>query len=151
MEYTENKDKNYSILDEYSTVKYINIENFIKTKDEIYLNRGLSDINEYCAMRLHAQITMPRYKNVGKEAFTKFFEDETIKLITYGYSSDSMRSHNIYRSENNEIYVVHNFMGKISDAFYLTTDEVSEYFFNEKSNKFEFPSNDFLQKISKLK
>lgn len=130
---------------------YTDIEEFIKSKDKIYLNRGINDTDEYCVMRLHAQITMPRFKNIGKEALTKFFEDENIKLITYGYSSDSMRSHNIYRSEDSEIFVVHNYMGKISDAFYLTIDEASSYFFNDELEKFEYPSNDFLEKISKLK
>lgn len=132
-------------------MEYSEIEEFIKSKDKIYLNRGINDTYEYCVMRLHAQITMPRYKDIGKEALIKFFEDENIKLITYGYSSDSMRSHNIYRSEDSEIYVVHNCMGRISDAFYLTIDEVSQYFFNEESSKFEYPSNSFLEKITKLK
>ena len=130
---------------------YTDIEEFIKSKDKIYLNRGLTNTKEYSPMRLHAQITMSRYKDIGKQALIKFFDDEEIKLITYGYSSDSMRSHNIYRSEDSEIFVVHNCMGRISDAFYLTIDEVSQYFFNEESSKFEYPSNDFLEKISKLK
>lgn len=132
-------------------MKYNEIEDFIKSKDTIYLNRGITNTNEYSPMRLHAQITMPRYKDIGKQALIKFFDDDEIKLITYGYSSDSMRSHDIYRSEDNVIYVVHNCMGKISDAFYLTIDEVSQYFFNEESNKFEYPSDNFLQKILELK
>ena len=132
-------------------MKYNEIEDFIKSKDTIYLNRGMTNTNEYSPLRLHAQITMPRYKQIGKDALIKFFDDKEIKLITYGYSSDSMRSHNIYRSEDSEIYVVHICMGKISDAFYLTIDEVSQYFFNEESSKFEYPSNDFLEKITKLK
>ena len=59
--------------------------------------------------------------------------------------------HNIYRSEDSEIYVVHSCMGKISDAFYLTIDEVSQYFFNEELINLNILRMIFWKKTTKLK
>lgn len=101
------------------TKMYEEIEEFIK-------NRYEKDIYSLSPYSLHAQIS-GHYYDYARDSIKSFFK-ENKKFTIYGNSSSHMRSHHLYRSNDNIIYVVHLWCQKISDVFYFSRSELETYF-----------------------
>lgn len=91
---------------------YKNIEDFIDNTDEKGIHASISGHKFYMA----------------RIEINYFFENEDVRLCTYGTSSSDMRSHQLFRHSNGNIYVVHHAYGELSDWFPLTGSEISRYF-----------------------
>ena len=111
----QNEDKVYDPSKEL----YKEIEEFIK-------NRYEKEKHKLSPYTLHAQISGYLFEGV-RNSINNFF-DENKKFTRYGNSSSYMRSHNLYRGDDNLIYVVHLWGQEISDVFYLSRSELETYF-----------------------
>lgn len=81
---------------------------------------------------IYAQVPI-NYKNYTKSQIIKFLGNEKIKFINIGYSSGGARSHNLYRSNNKEIFLVFNSVGRDDRIYYLSQhildDIINDYYF----------------------
>ena len=107
-----NHDNEFDDDNSYYNQLYKNIEDFIDNTDE----KGI-----------HASISGHKYY-MARIEINYFFENEDVRLCTYGTSSSDMRSHQLFRHSNGNIYVVHHAYGELSDWFPLTGSEISRYF-----------------------
>jgi hypothetical protein len=103
---------NQEICNEFENEFYKEIEDFIDNTEE----KGI-----------HASISGHKYY-MARIDINYFFENEDVRLCTYGTSSSDMRSHKLFRHSNGKMYVVHHAYGELSDWFPLTGCEVSRYF-----------------------
>tara|TARA_B100000035_G_scaffold145958_1_gene124322 strand:- start:20664 stop:21170 length:507 start_codon:yes stop_codon:yes gene_type:complete len=111
------------LKDTDSDVKiYDDIEKFIN-------NRYEKEKEKLSPYTLHAQISGYYYYR-ARDSIVEFFKNDN-RLVSYGSSSSHMRSHNLYRSDNGIIYVVHLWCGEICDAFYFSRSELETYFEGE--------------------
>ncbi len=98
-----------------SNLEMINeINNYVNTRN---------DLNPF---KLHAEISS-NYFNLAREAYKKIMNNEST-LEIFGYSSNSMRVHYLYKCENDTLYVIHKAYGEFNDAFYLTQGYLSHWF-----------------------
>lgn len=86
---------------------------------------------------LHASLSYHMFA-FARSAIIKFFEDPTISIMNYGWSSGNMRGHMLYRHTDGIIYVIHQSYGDLSDAFYFTRGEMEGYFEDFESEMPDF-------------
>lgn len=80
------------MLNDYN--KYENLINKL-SDDKLILPYGTN----------YAQVPIA-YKDYTKNQIKKFLENEEIRFINFGWSSGDALSHNLYRSNNNEFFLV---------------------------------------------
>lgn len=103
------------------------ISNYVNTRN---------DLNPF---KLHADISS-NYYNLAREAYKKIMNESTLEI--FGYSSNSMRVHYLYKCEDNTLYVIHKAYGELNDAFYLTEGNVSYWFDGFENEMPEFKLSD---------
>lgn len=101
-------------------------------EDDFMEIETLIDNDERNASSLHASISCNKYY-FSRMQINYFFENEDIRMVTYGSSSSDMRSHMLFRHKNGKKYVVHHAYGNWSDWFPLTSSEILQYFNDDES------------------
>lgn len=104
------------------------ISNFVNTRN---------DLNPF---KLHAEISS-QYINVARNAYKDIMNND-FRLKIFGYSSNAMRTHYLYKGEDNTLYVVHKAYGELNDAFYLTEGNLSHWFDGFENEMPEFKLSD---------
>ena len=99
-------------------------DNYEYQEIENYVNR-IEKKNKF-SMMIIAQLSS-HYFSYAKKNILKFFNNQE-KFTTIGYSSNSMRSHHLYKSIDNTYYEIHYSYGKYSTCVYLTQNMISIYF-----------------------
>lgn len=114
------------------------MENNLEMMNQIsnYVNTR-NDLNPF---KVHAHISS-NYYNLAREAYKKIMNNEST-LEIFGYSSNSMRVHYLYKGEDNTLYVIHKAYGELNDAFYLTEGNVSYWFDGFENEMPEFKLSD---------
>ena len=101
-----------------------------------FVNRRL-DLNPY---RIHADISS-NFLYLARDAYKKVMQNES-RLEVFGYTSNSMRTHYLYKGEDDTLYVVHKAYGELNDAFYLTKGELSNWFYGYENEMPEFKTSE---------
>ena len=104
------------------------ISNYVNTRN---------DLNPF---KLHADISSD-YCYLARSAYKKIINNESTLQI-FGYSSNSMRVHYLYKCEDDTLYVIHKAYGELNDAFYLTEGTVSYWFDGFENEMPEFKLSD---------
>lgn len=81
-----------------------------------------NDLNPF---KIHASISS-NYYNLARDAYKRIMNESTLEI--FGYSSSSMRTHYLYKGDDNTLYVIHKEYGIFNDAFYLTEGDLSDWF-----------------------
>lgn len=119
--------ENRSIRETEEMNKYLKyIDNLINTRNK----------DSLLPCELHPQVS-EYYYGYARNMIKMFFDNNLI-FTNYGYSSENMRIHSLFRAGNNKIYIVHTWCGSISDIYYLTKGELYKYFENYENEIPEF-------------
>lgn len=70
------------------------------------------------------------YQNYTISQIKNFLEDEEIRFVNFGYSSGGARSHNLYRSNDKEIFLVFK-TANMEDRIYYLSQHILNDIYNQ--------------------